>query len=82
VLLCVYQNPQIRLREVAERVGITPRMVQNIINDLDHEGFISIEKQGRCNVYSLHPTRHMRHKLVRHRTIEALLHLIEDEEAK
>jgi len=34
VLWSIYQEPQIRLRDVAARVGITERMVQKIVAEL------------------------------------------------
>ena len=34
VLLCLYRNPEITLREVAVLVGITERMVQKIVADI------------------------------------------------
>ena len=39
VLLCIAQEPEIRLRDVAERVGITERAVQRIVADLDESGY-------------------------------------------
>ena len=38
VLLCIAQEPEIRLRDVAERVGITERAVQRIVADLEDAG--------------------------------------------
>ena len=35
VLLCIAETPGIRLRDVAERVGITERAVQRIVADLE-----------------------------------------------
>src|SRR5438046_3020625 len=51
VLLAIAQNPTIRLRDIAARVGITERAVQRIIADLIDAGYISRTRQGRRNVY-------------------------------
>ena len=45
VLLCIAEEPEIRLREVAARVGITERAVQRIVADLEEGGYLS-RRQG------------------------------------
>jgi len=35
VMICIAQEPEVRLRDVAARVGITERAVQRIIADLE-----------------------------------------------
>jgi predicted transcriptional regulator len=40
-MICVAREPEIRLREVAARVGITERAVQRIVADLEEEGYLS-----------------------------------------
>lgn len=35
VLLCLARDPELRLRDVAERVGVTERAVQRIVADLE-----------------------------------------------
>ena len=61
VLLCVAHEPQIRLREIADAVGITERAAHRIIAELEDGGYISRERQGRRNFYSFHPDMVMRH---------------------
>lgn len=76
VLLCLYDQPEIRLREVALHVGITERMVQKIVSELEEAGYLTIEKQGRCNVYRLHTALKLRHSLEAHHSIGELLSLL------
>lgn len=76
VLLCLYGHPEMRLREVAQRVGITERMVQKIVRELEAAGFLSIEKIGRCNSYRMHTQLRLRHRLEAHHTIGELLQLL------
>jgi hypothetical protein len=76
VLWCIHRQPAIRLREVADAVGITERMVQKIVNDLATAGYLSIEKQGRCNVYRLHVDQPLRHPLESHCAVGELLGLL------
>ena len=61
VLLCLHQNPEIRLRDVAVIVGITERAVQRVVTDLVEEGYVRRERVGRRNRYILNPSRPMRH---------------------
>ena len=76
VLLCLYGQPEIRLREVAQQVEITERMVQKIVRELDEAGYLTIEKQGRCNTYRLHTQLRLRHTLEAHHSIGELLELL------
>ena len=61
VLLCVAHEPQIRLREIAEAVGITERAAHRIIAELEEGGYISRERRGRRNLYRFHPAAVMSH---------------------
>ena len=61
VLLCVAHEPQIRLREIAEAVGITERAAHRIIAELEEGGYISRERRGRRNLYRFHPDAVMAH---------------------
>jgi hypothetical protein len=61
VLACVAANPDIRVRDIANRVGITERAVQSILADLDAEGYIERYRVGRRNRYRVQlggPTEH------------------------
>ena len=61
VLLAVAQNPDIRLRDVAEDVGITERAAQRILTDLVEAGYVHRNRQGRRNHYRINPNAQMRH---------------------
>lgn len=61
VLICIARDPQLRLRDVAEQVGITERAVQGIVRDLEMAGFLERQRVGRRNHYRLDPSRPMRH---------------------
>ena len=51
VLLYLANDPDARLRDVAQSVGITERAVQKIVRDLQDGGIITISKHGRRNRY-------------------------------
>ena len=76
VLIVLNAEPDVVLREVAHRVGITERAVQRIIQDLEAEGFIKIEKVGRKNRYQVRKKQPLRHPIEAHRDIGDLLELI------
>ncbi len=68
-----------RMRDIAEKVGITERAVQQIIADLDNAGYIGRVRDGRCNVYQIHLDQHLRHPIESHRKIAGLVSFIHDE---
>ena len=61
VLMCVAHEPQIRLREIADAVGITERAAHRIIAELETGGYISRERRGRRNLYRFHTAAVMEH---------------------
>ena len=78
VLICLAQNPDMRLREVAERIGITERAVFNIIADLEQEGLLTRYREGRRNSYELSLDHPLRHPIEKHRQVGELVRLILD----
>lgn len=78
VLLLVAQAPDIRLREVAVRVGITERAVQRIVADLEASNYIERERVGRCNRYKVRRELPLRHPIEAHRKIASLIALVVD----
>jgi DNA-binding MarR family transcriptional regulator len=76
VLVLLYADPQLVLREVAVRVGITERAVQRIIQDLEEAGFLEREKVGRRNQYRVLRDKHLRHPIEEHCRIDDLIGLI------
>jgi DNA-binding MarR family transcriptional regulator len=77
VLLCIAQDPETRLRDVADQVGITERAAQRILADLVEAGYIDRTRVGRRNQYRINPTVEMRHELQRGLEIGALLQLLQ-----
>ena len=76
VLLCIAREPEIRLRDVAVRVGITERAVQRIVADLEAGGYLSRVRTGRRNLYEVHADLPLRHPVEAHRQVAALLELV------
>jgi len=73
VFICIAEDPTARIRDVAERVGITERAVQRIIADLEELGYVAHERDGRRNVYRVRVGHRLRHPIESHRTVGALL---------
>lgn len=76
VLLCIAADPSIRLKDVAEKVGITERSAQRIVADLLAEGYLEHEKVGRRNQYLVRGDLPLRHPVERENQISALLKLL------
>ena len=76
VLFCLSEDPELVLREIAEKVGITERSVQRIVKELEQEGFLEKERVGRRNRYKLILKRELRHKLEKHTTIEDVINVL------
>ena len=73
VLLCLAETPDIRLRDVAERVGITERATQRILAELIEGGYVKTERVGRRNRYTVDRQHAMRHSAQLGHEIGALL---------
>ena len=76
VLLCLADEPDLRLREAAERIGITERAVQRIVTDLEDAGVITRTREGRRNTYAVNPEAPLRHPSDAHITVGGLLELL------
>jgi DNA-binding transcriptional ArsR family regulator len=75
VLICVDQDADARIRDIAARVGITERAVQRILSELTEAGYLSAERDGRRNRYRVHAALPLRHPLEAHRSVGAVLTL-------
>lgn len=82
VLLCLSRDPEIRLRDLADLVGITERATHRIVVDLEAAGYISRARTGRRNHYAVHEHQALRHPVERHRTAASLIALLRPERRK
>jgi hypothetical protein len=76
VLLCIARNPEIRIRDVADLVGITERAAQRIIADLVEAGYVERKRVGRRNHYVVKTDLRMRHPLQQTLEVGELLDLL------
>jgi len=57
VLVCLARNPDVRVSEVAELVGIKERAVQRILAELRDDGLVESTRTGRRNRYRINRAR-------------------------
>ena len=73
MVVCLAHDPDVRLRDVADEVGITERRVAAIIAELEEAGIVSRERIGRRNTYTVNRRAKLRHPVESHRTVGDLL---------
>jgi Winged helix-turn-helix DNA-binding len=76
VLLCVAEDPGIRLRDIAAAVGITERGAHKVLSELVDGGYVLRERHGRRNRYKVKPELPLRHPLVNDREVGDLLKVL------
>ena len=52
-LLCIADNPDVRIRDIAASLGITERRTHGIVTDLTDAGYLIKTKEGRRNRYEV-----------------------------
>lgn len=76
VIVCLAADPDSRIRDVADSVGVTERTVTGIIADLEAAGIVTVGKVGRRNSYRINRRARLRHPLEQHKTVGDLLKAI------
>jgi predicted ArsR family transcriptional regulator len=76
VLLCITQDPGVRLRDIADRVGITERSAYGIVTDLAEAGYVVKERDGRRNRYQVQEHLPLPESDSRERTVGEVLALL------
>lgn len=77
-LLCIAEDPDIRLREIGDRVGITERAAYRIVGELVEAGYVSRRRNGRRNRYKIHARRELPDPLTRSQKVGDLLEVLTD----
>lgn len=73
VLVCLAGDSELRVRDLAQQVGITERAVQRILADLEAGGVLEREREGRRNRYHIREKSTLRHPLEAHCAVGDLL---------
>jgi DNA-binding MarR family transcriptional regulator len=76
VLLCLAADDSLRVRDLAEKVGITERAVLKILSELEAGGAIEREREGRRNRYRVQHLTKLRHTIEEHCTIGDLVAVV------
>src|SRR2546423_10209642 len=76
VLAYIAVDPDARLRDLAERVGVTERTAVQIVNDLEQAGYLTRTRVGRRNRYQIDGERKVRTPRLPTMTIGQLLALL------
>ena len=75
-LLCITDDPGVRLREIATTLGITERSAFGIVTDLVEAGYVVKDKNGRRNSYDVQVDKPLPEALLRQRTVGQLVELL------
>ena len=73
VLFLLSQNPDARMRDLAQDVGITERAVHRILHELREDGYVEIERVGRRNTYVVILEHSLRHPVEEHLSLGDLV---------
>jgi DNA-binding transcriptional ArsR family regulator len=76
VLLAVAKKSDLRVREIAAETGITERYAYRVLRDLERAGYVDRRRDGRSNVYRIHPDVALGDPLVAEQSLWQLLRLI------
>lgn len=79
VLICIARDPGARLREIGERLGITERATHRIIAELDGAGYISRQRVGRRNRYTINAHLPLPDAIAREQSIGELLDILTED---
>jgi MarR family len=80
VLLCIAEDPGVRLRDIAARLAITERSAYGIVTDLVEAGYVVKEKDGRRNRYQIQEHLPLPDPTGRERTVGDVLALLTGED--
>ena len=81
-LYCVALHPGIRIREIADCVGVQERAAHRIVSDLVEGGYLTRRRVGSRNFYELHPTLPLRREGLDEVAVGEILDVLLGPEAK
>ena len=76
VLVCLARDPDARLRDVADKVGITERTAFRLIDELEQAGILERAREGRRNHYVINTKANLRHAVEKNCTVGELLETV------
>ena len=76
VLVAIDRDRNVRLRDLAQQLGITERTAHGIVSDLTRAGYLSVSRVGRRNRYEVHQAAPFRDRTQREHQVGALLDVL------
>jgi DeoR/GlpR family transcriptional regulator of sugar metabolism len=76
VLICIAREPDLRVRDLSDRIGITERAVQRIVAELIESGYLRRFRSGRRNHYQVNRELPLRHPVEAHCRVSMLIGLV------
>jgi DNA-binding IclR family transcriptional regulator len=73
ILIALSNNPDYKLDELAEILGMTTRSVVNVVNDLVEGGYLTKSRDGRRNHYEIDYSAPLRHHTSATKTVGDLI---------
>ena len=77
-VLFIANHPDGRLRDLADAIGVTERTAFGIVDDLTAAGYVTKQKDGRRNRYSIQHHLPLPDAIGRERTVGDILELLAD----
>lgn len=76
VVVCLSRDSNLRLRDLAQLVGITERGIHRVLSELEEAEVIEKFRDGRRNFYKVNYDASLRHPLEHHATVGDLIGLL------
>jgi hypothetical protein len=76
VLVCIAHDPGVRLRDIGERVDITERAAHRFVSDLAAAGYITRQRNGRRNHYTINTQLPLPDPILREQNVGELLEIL------
>jgi len=76
VLVCIVRDPNVRVREIAQAVGITERAVQRILSELEEARVIVRTRRGRRTHYDVNERLPLRHPIEAQHSVGELIRAV------
>lgn len=76
VLICIADDPAIRLRDLGDRIGITERAAHRLVTELATAGYITRQRNGRRNHYAINEHLPLPDAIAREQNVGQLLDVL------
>jgi MarR family len=76
VLVCIADDRGVRLRDIGEKLGITERAAHRIVTELAAAGYLTRQRNGRRNHYTINAHLPLPDAITRDQNIGELLEIL------